>query len=645
MRLPPELQAAVLACLPPNEQAIAGRLVSRDLCVRLSNRTAQFRLPLPPAACDAAWQPHLHHALKHLTFNAKLCMLSAAAASGSETNLELAWGLLRPCLFPELLKRSQGYRALAFYDDKIEGLDPGTAAVGAGHAAAVLPWLVRHGCPLHPDRTMEAVVQHCDMAGVQAAWQLLGYSSRPLEREEWGLELYCALARAAGLSGGDRAVAKLAWLQSVARESTLRHHQQELLMCAAAGAAEAGSLPVMQWLRGLGLKLGQAGRDWDHFPACDVKAWAVVLAAVLRGGHVAVADWLVDEAGCPLPRKATELEEVWTEAAKGGSVESLRWLMARGVRAHTAAVRAAASAGQLEALRLLREVLGVKLTEELFVAAAGSRSVPTVAWLLQAGCPMDPKAYTKAAQAGDGEMVAWLALEAGCPWERDTAVSVINVWPGKACSRAGLRQAVESLAGAGCQVAVGGASSCVKSAAALGDLWLLHHLRGQLGVGYGRGTVAEAAGAGCEAMLEELVAAGLVDEHAKGGDEGTVGQEEGEEEEGEEEEEESEEEDKEQLDPYVQAGLGGDLATLTCLARLGVALGPRVVSRAARDGVRLPVLRWLVEQGAAWDAEAAAAVDKVLYGVWNDAEYVESRKWFGAPVGRKRQRQREGGRW
>lgn len=163
---PRELQAEVHALLPPNEQAVAGRLVSL-YASRLpgGSRTACFGQPLSPAALSAAWRPHMQQAFTQHTFKDKLGVLSISAASGSATNLVLARRLLHPGLFPELLQHNQGYRYQkpAFYKTADGSPDAGTAAVRAGHAATMLPWLVGHGCPLHPGKTIEAAAQHCDL--------------------------------------------------------------------------------------------------------------------------------------------------------------------------------------------------------------------------------------------------------------------------------------------------------------------------------------------------------------------------------------------------------------------------------------------------------------------------------------------------
>ncbi len=632
VQLPSELQAAVLACRSPNEQALVGRLVSRNTCMRLSsNRTARFRQPLPPAAGNAAWRPHLRQTVKELLFTDKLRMLSAAAASGSEANLQLAWGLLQPCLHPELLQRQQGFWSPVFYYKYEHELpDPGTAAVQAGHAATVLPWLVRHGCPLDPDNTLEAAAQHCDLAGLQAAWELLGYSSEAAQNA--GAYMYLALFRAAGLTRGDQAIAKLTWLSSKVPMAAPRRYRRQLLASAAVGAASGGSLPVLHWLVSQGLELPSTRVD---VRALEVTAWVgprwmlesvqeacvVVQAAALQGGHVAVADWLVDEAGCPLPgeEEVHALTLVWLAAADGGHAEALRWLLGRGVPVDEEPARQAASAGRLEALRFLHTECGAALmTKELFVAAAGSRSLPTAAWLLQAGCPMDPQAYIRAAQEGDADMVVWLAQEARCPWNQGAAAAVRNFWPcTPGTARRGLQRAVGALEEAGCPLLTVGpglglldAKRMRANAAEHGDLWLLRRLQEQLrrlneDDEFGCFTLAAAAESGCEAVVEWLVGQGC---------------------------EPGEEYDS---DPYIQAGLNGDLGTLECLVWLGVGFGQQLLCVAARSGVALPVLRWLAERGAPWDEDAVEEVEAAACSAKRKGKYGDSVAWLEARLGRE----------
>ncbi len=574
-------------------------------------------MQLPPAAGDAAWKPHLQQALKQHTFKDKLGVLSVAAASGDQTNLALAWNdLLQPRLHPELLQRMQGYQKVAFYDYTFESPDPGTAAVRAGHATTVLPLLVHKRCPLHPGKTIEAAAQHCNLAGLQVAWELLDYSDRVPQNDVAEAELFCTLAKAAGLSGGllghDMATAKLAWLLSVAPAALLIRHRPELLMAAAVGAAAGGAMSVLTWLRGQGLDLPGSGvrnvRGIRVLGGGAAPSWAVVLAAALQGGHVPVADWLVGEAGCPVPSVQAQdaLTHVWIAAVEGGHLGSVRWLVGRGLLpGDEMFVLHAAQAGRLDAVRFLHQECGVRLMDGLFLAAAGSRSVPTAAWLLQAGCPMDPYAYVRAAQKGDADMVAWLA-QVGCPWGPDTLASVISCWKhASGAPRQGLQRAVAVLEEAGCPAMERGGDeveAALEAAAARGDLWLLHRLHRVRGLGLGGGTLAAAAGGGCEVVLEWVVE--------------VVGQ-------------------VEDSNAYVNAGRNGDMCTLECLHRLGVGFGPQVLCEAVQAGVPLPLLAWLVERGASWNEAAAKVVESVAWAAKGTGRYGASVAWLEARLGRE----------
>ncbi len=622
--LPVHLISRVIDHLEPNEKPLAGRLVSRDACKRLgqlSHRTARFSLPLPAHALAPAWQPHLQQALKQLTFARKLQSLPAAASSGSEVNLEVAWGLLRPCLFPELLSPPQAHGMPPFYGSWIfPGSDAGTAAVRSGHIH-LLPWLVRRCCPLDPGFTLATAAEHCYLAGLQQVSELLACTTHPSNTSQWAL--WRKLATAAGRSGV-APTAKLSWLLSAAREGPRageceeegqpregqaregpqdgdneeEGHQQRLLAAAAAGAAESGSMAVLQWLQQQGMDLQDEGGPGICAP------WWAVLVGALRHGHVAVADWLVDEAGCPLLQQGQHVAQahMWDRVALGGSVEAMRWLLRRGAAAQECMVERAAMMGRLEAVQFLHLECGLQLTEDVFAEAAGSRSLPTVAWLLQAGGPMSPDAYTCAAEAGDVAMVRWLAQEAGCPFEQDLLHEYMWLWPRDRRSSGDLEQALRVLAGAGALQLPLSTSQCVDQAADRGDLPLLRYLHEECGVGFGPGTLAAAAEGGCEAVLEWLVGAGCAVEGGQG-----------------------------ESDPYLAAGQGGDLATLSYLRHLGVPWGGRAYRapvqgyQLQRGKVPLPVLRWLVERGA-----RGAGVRECVRRAKEDGRFGDTVAWLEA---------------
>ncbi len=552
--------------------------------------------------------------MKQLTFRRKLGILAAAAGSGSEFNLEVAWGLLQPGLFPELLSPPQ---APGIYGDSDFRDDAGSAAIRSGHAH-LLPWLVQHRCPLDARRTLVAAGEHCDLAGLQQVSELLGGISYPADSSQWAL--WCKLATAAGRSGV-ASTAKLSWLLSVAGEGLQggekEGHRQRLLAAAAAGAAASGNMTVLQWLQQQGMDL-RTEHDESFLWLAGAAPWWVVLAAALQHGHLAVADWLVDVAGCPLPQEEEEPglldphARVWDGAARGGSVEAIQWLLRRGVHVEEDAVRVAAGSGRLEAVQFLHRVCGLELTEVAFAVAAGSGSMPMMSWLLQAGCPMHPAAYANAAQAGDAGMTRWLAQEAGCPFGEGPPLDCMMLWPGDQSSSGDLEQALRVLVEAGGLLPPPSAPMSFDQAAARGYLPMLRCLHEECGLGFGPETLEAAAEGGCEAVLEWLVGAGCV-----------AGEDQGE------------------SDPYVWAGKVGDLATLNCLRRLGVPWGAGAYRGPAQGKwmqageMPLPVLRWLVEQGAPLDQEAVRedvrrAKEAGQFG--DTVAWLEARLAGGAPA-------------
>ncbi len=599
----------VLDHLDSNKIALDGRLICKDaqehLCLP-EQCTAQLSMPLPPAASDAAWQPHVQQAFRQLSFSAKARTLSVAASSGSERNLELAWALLRPCLFPGLLlpvyvnPYNQCYVNSWYHVDGYDLEDPGKAAIAAGHAH-LLPWLVRNRCPLHRDNNLIAAAEHLDLEGMKRAVQLLeGGLAHP--SEDW---LRGAMAEAASRSGGAAIIPKLAWLLAADEDEGVKLQQQRQqqqqqqerqqqrkwqLHNAATGAAASGNLSVLQWLHGQGL----------NDPCLDLYQWSSALSAALRHGHLHVADWVVAQEGFPQDWQQSNRLKLWPDACRSGRMEPLRWLLRHGVPAHGSHTMAAAEAGNLEAVQLLHERFSVPLTAELFAKAAYSGSVPTATWLLQAGCPMSPRAYCLAAGKGNAAMVLWLAREAGCTWDKYTLSAVIRSWPARSKSSTALLPTVRALVEAGWPHGDGTAyTNSTYSAAARGDLPLLRYLHEEVGVAFEPDIVGAAAQGGCQAMLEWLVGAGC------GLGSGY---------------------------PYARAALNGDLATLSCLHRLGVPFGDASWWRemSFKRCAPFAALRWMVERGAPWDeGEAKDKLEALEDFTLSDDE---SLVWFKARV-------------
>ncbi len=583
--LPPDLIGRCLELLEPYEVTFRGRLVNKDACSRFSDarhRIATFSIPLPPEAEEPAWQHCMSHAFDQLTFLSKCVSLAVAATSGSELNLKLAWALLQPCV-------SLGYVPARIAEDA------GSAAVRLGHLH-LLSWLLQHGCPIDKHSVLEAAARYCNLAEMQHVWNLLDCASRPPRKEHVHTRLVTA-----GGSSGNHAIENTSWLL-VASKNLFQHPERvemKMAVAAAEGAAATGNESFLQWL--LHERESHFCKDTlaqllneDKRELLD---WLKVLSAALRHGHVAVADWLVDKAGCPMLLQYLEQQQeevqvkwrqqLWHGAARGGSVESMRWLRGHGMPVCQEAMAAAAASGRLEAVQFLHDECEVSLQQEgIFLYAVGSGSVPLAAWLLQAGCPMSKCAY---GSAGNVPMLRWLREEARCPVGEDTLRAVMVGWyarwesqrsisGGDGTSSSGLEQELFALLEAGCQpgYSANGISS-IGAAAACGFLPLVRHLRNSQGAPLTSETLAAAAGGGCLPVVKWLMEAGCEVGH------------------------------RAQDDPYVAAAGGhwrhgiADAATLSCLRRLNVRLGTSTLRFAVQGSVSLRVLRWMVDQGAQWD--------------------------------------------
>ncbi len=247
--------------------------------------------------------------------------------------------------------------------------------------------------------------------------------------------------------------------------------------------------------------------------------------------------------------------------------EAMRWLLRRGVQVYWGAIECAAGAGRLEAVQFLHRECGLQLTEGVFRAAAFSGSLCTATWLRQAGCPMSPGTYVRAVAAGDAAMVRWLVQEAGCLQGDESVVQLLDECRpdgGAEDSSGCLDGVVRALA----EVGFPYGDATIDAVIHIGNLPLLRYLHDECGVGFGPETLAKAAEGASEAVLEWLVGAGC------GLGAGN------------------------QLGPYVEAGGRGDLATLSCLHRLGVPWGAQLLRWIRHSCLPKPVLRWLVEHGA-----------------------------------------------
>ncbi len=572
-QLPTAVQLHILSFLSPNDKALSGRLTCRDACDTLAEAhhcTASLSQPLPPHAVPCALAAGEQH-VRQLPFKHKLQLLCTASVSGSETNLEVALALLQPSVFPELLQQ---------YDkawELVRPYDPGVAAVGAGHPQ-LLGWLLRR-CPglLLADDVLDAAARHCDLTGLQVAWSVLQHgepgssSCGRRSGDSSSPSLGQGVLDAAAESPMPDAMAKMDWVLAAGEAS--------LLESTAVAAARLGDLRRLQWLQDRGCPVG----------GCRV------LACALEHADLAVAQWLVDEAGCGLPGAGDDgasWDGLLKASAKGpDGVSKLRWLAERGAPPLDSSSSSskllcglavtAVEAGQVEVLRYLQLLAGSgtgHAEAELHAALreAVPRDVPMALHLQQeCGCVLTGNAYVRAAATRNVGMIRWLACQAGVSavdvsyWDSFT---LLSEWDDRTPAESRERlEALQLLFGAGWRGWE--VRSALLFAAERGDMAMLQYLEQQQQQQeqpapdrqFYEGLMLAAAKCGNAALLEWLMQrpAFLAALH--------------------------------RCAPYAIVAQSCDLGTLVALRRLGVPWGmDDLVAVAAYNGdTAVAALRWL----------------------------------------------------
>ncbi len=593
--LPAAVLSHTFSFLPPNERTLTTRFVCRDTAAAPSDaeaHTASLSQPLPAHAAPWDVEAGQQH-VRQLPLQHKLQLLSTAAASGSEVNLEVALALLRPSIFSEML--------ITGHDvwEKSEVLPdpgPGVAAIEAGHPQ-VLGWLLRH-CPalVCLKYALEAAGEHCDLAGLQGVWRVLNGEEQPVD---WGgrsrptLDQW-ALNGAAGSPIPD-AVAKMEWVLGAAEEGSCSLYSNPYDDVAEA-AARSGDLGRLRWLLERGCRLD------------DPESW--VLQQALQYADMGVVQWLVDGAGWDLLGPQAEHKEYWgslvAAAARGpDGLARVLWLQERGVvlkdgiRPLLYVVTAPGyqiTVGQVHTLRYIMQRysddLGAQqlaqLGRGLTCAPVASGSIPLVEELRQSGVTLDHQSYYYATY--DMEMTRWLVTEAKVSPRGLALWELFDPhWRGTPATNRELLEAVQLLVGAGAGARSGDVMRAILCAAERGNLPIVHdlaqHMEQQLGCqpDWHR-AMQVAVESGCEALLEWLA--------GKAGCLANAGI------------------------SYMPAVRAGDRGTLNALRRLGVPWGAGdVVVGAVEEGCQAPVLRWLLEQGAPMGSaaemeEAVAAAER-----------------------------------
>ncbi len=596
--LPSELFLRILALLPPHDLALSGRLSCKAAAQRFSgahHRTVSIDQPLPNHTVTTTTATAVQTAsnmtittvtsvttaspwllasatapMRELTFRRKLLLLCRAAASGCAAKVEVAWQLLQPHVFSELLQSSR-YCRTVLQQVREQGPVPdvGSAAVASG-LAHLLPCLVQR-CPglLDPGRTLEAAARHCDLAGLQAAWVLLEQRLQSSPEEEGGQlpagsvqQFWQRMLAAAARSTAPEAASKMEWVLAHAPAACDR---ASILAHTCGPAAASGDLARLRWLR-------ERGVDW-----CTPAA----LGALLECAELGFIQRLEEEGGyLPAANDAAWRSSSLVNAAAAAPRDSeakLQWLAGRGASLELAsdAMCMAAEHGNLAALKLLvRCHGGAAPPDHALYRAAAAGSIATASWLQQAGCTLTGSVFREAFGRGDMPMVRWL-LEAGSPrWDFQTLAMAISVWPRDSTADGErLVEAVRLLAAAGWPTGVADDEELVTRAARAGHPWAvwqgLLQLRELHPAAVPRTAARRAAAAGCQATLEALEA--LHGREHWGDDVYT--------------------------DWYAEAAKNGDKGTLAWLVRQRPRWEDGVVSAAADKEAPLPALQWLAKQG------------------------------------------------
>ncbi len=351
-------------------------------------------------------------AMKQLTFHQKLMVLSTAASSGCEANVQFAWQLLQPHVFPELLRTECYQTRLDLYSGQRPDLGSAAALSGLAH---LLPSLApRCSGLLNPGRTMEAAARHCDLAGLHAAWGAVGQRVQSFNQEGRATAqgTWQRLACAAAESETSDALATLDWvLQAAGR------YRRTVLHADVCGAAAAlGDLARLAWMRDRGFPWGT--------PA--------VLVEVVRHAGLGFVQRLEQEGGYLPPAEdagAWASEGVVAAAAsQRDGVGKLQWLAGRG--AAWQAWLAAVGCGNLEAVQLLAGQQGQEPAKgeggaaAILAPAVSSGSVPLVTWLRQVGYPWCQRCFEFAFWRGDLPMMQWLlpCWRQAALWSSTTAI-------------------------------------------------------------------------------------------------------------------------------------------------------------------------------------------------------------------------------
>ena len=106
---------------------------------------------------------------------------------------------------------------------------------------------------------------------------------------------------------------------------------------------------------------------------------------------------------------------VISEAARGGHLEVMKWMVENGCPIGMRAFNEAAGFGDVKILEWLRDK-GCQWENRTMVYASSNSNLDAIKWLHSNGCPWDNRAVFSAAYKNNKEILGWL-IDNGCPSE------------------------------------------------------------------------------------------------------------------------------------------------------------------------------------------------------------------------------------
>ncbi|PNH02875.1 Ankyrin repeat domain-containing protein, partial [Tetrabaena socialis] len=430
--LPPELLPHILRCLPPNELVCVARLVCKATAAALSSpqhTTISMSRPSPPAEFVRRWGGP--GAMRPLTLVRRRQLLTLTAASGCLENLQWLEAHVGCSLTREVFQaaaaagRLDVCRWLQQQGCYGQGwaLSGATAAAGAGQQATV-EWLLanaRDSC----GRTCLNPAACRTLAFSAARGGHVGLMDRLLQRQRLGRDVGAAATLlVAAAEGCDLPTLQRLYHTYPPVAAGGGPGLRGPVLTSAAGSPTPDWKAKVEWLEGQG---ADASPSYDACAKAASRPDALGRLTWLRGRGYSWS-WQAAKA-----------------AAVAGNLDALRYLLADGCRVEARTGGPEAGAGQLAALQTLhaRSSTFTLLLKSTLVGAVQGGHLPVVAWLLeqqlvslQQCLPLLPEA----AGSGSVELLAWLR-DRGSPWGEDSF---------HCAAGAGNQEALEWLVAQGC---------------------------------------------------------------------------------------------------------------------------------------------------------------------------------------------------